>query len=90
MASDKIYGSEEIRKLLRQMHPNQRQSVGGVLSRLEDDVWRDATKIDFGTADGDQLWGIVDNLANIVFIEEADGQISVVHVSGRSRFRPAY
>ena len=90
MASDKIYVSEEIKNLLRQMHPNDRQRVGGVFSRLEDDHWRDVNKIDFGKVDDDQLWGIVYDLINLTFIEEENGQISVVHISARSRFRPTY
>lgn len=72
------------------MHPTERQSIGGVLSRMDDDVWRDATKIDFGTVGDDQLWGIVHNMVNVTFIEEADGRLSVVHVSTRSRFRPTF
>lgn len=90
MASDKVYVSQEIRDLLRQMHPDDRQRVIGVLSRLEDDQWRDANKIDFGEIDGEQLWGIVDNMVNVSFFEETDGQISPVHISARSRFRPYY
>lgn len=90
MASDKIHVSEEIERLLKMMHPDDRQKVAGVFSRLEDDHWRDTNKIDYATIHKDQLWGIVHDMINVTFIEDDDGRVSIIHASARSRFRPTY
>ncbi len=90
MASDKVSAGEEIRRLLREMHPDDRNRAIGVFSRLENDHWRDVNKIDFGEMDDEQLWGIVHDMVNVTFIEEDDGRISIVALSSRSRFRPTY
>ena len=90
MASGKVQVPEEIKNLLRQLHPNDRQRVIGVLSRMENDQWREAIKIDFGELEDVQLWGVVHDLSNVTFVEEDDGTVTIVAISARSRFRPTY
>lgn len=90
MESDKILIPDPVEKSIKAFDPSERNLIAGVLALLEDDYWRDTKKIDFGFIQGQQTWAIAESRVTIVFVEESDGNITVIFVNMRSKFRPSW
>lgn len=90
LESDRIYIPDPIKESIRKFDPSERSLIAGVLALLEDDLWRDTKKVDFGIIDGEQTWAIAESRVTVFFVEEMDGTITVTFVNMRSRFRPSW
>lgn len=90
MESDKIYVPDPVKESIRKFDPSECSLVAGVFALLEDDLWRDTNKVDFGIIDGEQTWAIAESRVTVLFIEEKDGTITVTFVNMRSQFRPSW
>ena len=92
MDSDKVHLTDSAESELEALNPNDRQTVVGVLKRLEINRYRHNEKYDLyynqDEYGGDPVWGLEAGSVFVAFVEESDGAITVVHLSLRSRFRP--
>jgi hypothetical protein len=90
LESDKIHITDPVTEVIKNLDPNDRKLVVGVLSLLEDDNWRDIEKIDFGIIHSEQTWAVAASRVTVVFVEESDGTITVILVNMRSRMHPSW
>ena len=88
--SGKILIPEPVQEMLDKFDPSDRKLVAGVFYLLENDLWRDTHKIDFGLILGQQEWAIAENRVTVVFAQTNDDKVVVTFVNMRSRFHPSW
>ena len=88
--SGKIIFPEPVQEMLDKFGPSDRKLIAGVFRLLENDLWRDTHKVDFGLILGQQEWAIAENRVTVVFAETNDDKVVVTFVNMRSYFHPSW
>ena len=83
----RVYLTKPVTDLRRAYSPAERQEVRRALRLLQNDVGRDAGKIDFSLEeDGLKIWGFFPGTVSLAFVEAPGDDITVVHIAMLSPF----